>query len=1575
VVDNGGTANGGQNTDQSPNTITINVTPVNDAPVAVVDTTNVVESGNTLGVLQNNAVDNFVGTPSATGNVLANDTDVDVGDTKTLTLVNGVSITVTDTVVAGTYGNLTIKADGTFTYNIDNTKAVTQALTQGQVVHDVFNYTMKDTAGLTSSSNLDVAVTGTNDRPIIDLNPSVPSAEGDYVVSFTENGSPISIAATNMAITDVDDTFMESATVNLTNAFAGDVLAIGTLPGTITFSRVGNVITLTGHALLSDYATAIKAITFVNTSDNPLGGVGNERYIAVTVNDGQAEAITANAVITVNPVNDAPVAVGSTNTGLEDATSITVQLQGTDVDGTVASFVLTSLPPNGALYTDAAMTILAITGVNYTATGNALNFYFKPAANWNGSTSLNFNAVDNNGAVSVLPATEIIVVTPVNDGPPVAVNDAFSTLVGSPITFTRDQLVANDSLVDFATITGTGALPAGLTYNAATQTYTYNPVATGNTSFTYTLTDQDGQTSSATVNLSAFNARDDLATVNESALAGGTGGGVSVAAGNLFTNDTTYSGAITNIVAGANTTILSNTAVGTVHTITTNYGVLVVDYATVNNGAYTYTLKHNVDNDTQAGATSTQFAEAFTYTRTGGTASLVVTIKDDVPVAENSTTEVAASALPAYNLCLMLDVSGSMTIAGASGDQRLVDANGNATIVSAAGANLGTSTLAQSKAAMKALVSKFFDESSSVSVHLGIFSTAAQTDGIAYTTKASALAAIDALANLTGGTNYSAGLTTLQSMFGTIANPNDGVSRISYFITDGTPGAGDLVDPAGSTGFRTFANTNHIQSYALGIGPAVDTTQLAPLNGIHNVDSDKSNIAAGAVNNGKDAAIIVTDLNSLTSVLTATVPQSFGGNVAGAGSSVNFGADGGHVQYIDVVLGAGAGTHVVFTYNTATGQITNNNNAIAGGTVTGSSLSLTSVQGFTKGNLVFDFITGDYTYYPQGTAVEGDQFGIGFGVIDNDGNTASAVNTIRFVDGKPQAFDDFDTFTPSAAAAATKFFEGNVINAVGTDGGGAQLTGFRTGASGEDNTVNGADVTSIVFKGTTYNLTAVSSGTANGGTYTINAGGELKWTSSTDATNVLVFHRDGYYQYAPPAAQTGTPPQAAASTVSFATSGAAATAAGITLGGYTRTANLNNAPDATVTFNASGAGVNGGSGNNTVDNLENFSIVFDRATHPQGVQNVTININAGASLLGNNGSGGIGALQYSIFDIAGNLIGQFASAAENVITIPPQFSNIGKILIQPNSSTTAGTGSVAGVAEIQSVTFNNVLVAATAVIPDEVIQYTITDKDTLTAPDSSTANLTLHVVTNEYVGTAAVDTVNGSAGNDLISGLAGNDILNGLAGNDIIRGGAGDDTIDGGADNDQLYGGDGNDTILGGTGDDYLYGEAGNDNLQGGDGNDKIYGGVGNDIINGGNGNDLIVGGPGNDILTGGAGADVFKWELADKGIKGAPAADTITDFDMAPVASGGDALDLRDLLVSENHVTGAGNLASYLHFEKVGADTIIHVSSNGEYAAGFSAAKDVQTITLTNVDLVTGFANDQQIIIDLLAKQKLITD
>ena len=120
-------------------------------------------------------------------------------------------------------------------------------------------------------------------------------------------------------------------------------------------------------------------------------------------------------------------------------------------------------------------------------------------------------------------------------------------------------------------------------------------------------------------------------------------------------------------------------------------------------------------------------------------------------------------------------------------------------------------------------------------------------------------------------------------------------------------------------------------------------------------------------------------------------------------------------------------------------------------------------------------------------------------------------------------------------------------------------------------------------------------------------------------------------------------------------------------------------------------------------------------------------------------------------------------------------------------------------------------------------------------------------------------------------------------------------------------------------------------------------------------------------------GGDIFKWGLADKTDAGTPAMDTVNDFNVDSLALGGDALDLRDLLVGES--ASIGNLANFLHFDYTGGNTIVHVSSTGQFSKTFNQVSDVQTITLAGVDLVQSFTDDNAIIQDLLAKQKLITD
>ncbi|WP_164478885.1 Ig-like domain-containing protein [Methylophilus methylotrophus] len=205
------------------------------------------------------------------------------------------------------------------------------------------------------------------------------------------------------------------------------------------------------------------------------------------------------------------------------------------------------------------------------------------------------------------------------------------------------------------------------------------------------------------------------------------------------------------------------------------------------------------------------------------------------------------------------------------------------------------------------------------------------------------------------------------------------------------------------------------------------------------------------------------------------------------------------------------------------------------------------------------------------------------------------------------------------------------------------------------------------------------------------------------------------------------------------------------------------------------------------------------------------------------------------------------------------------------------------------------------------------------------------------------------------------------------------DLLSNASNSNVITGGDaGNNVLTGTSGNDIIYGFDGNDTLNGGAGNDILRGGAGNDTLNGNEGNDILIGGKGNDTLTGGAGVDVFKWDSGDEGVAGNPARDTIADFNKATVAQGGDVLDIRDLLQGEN----PNNLQNYMHFEKSGSDTIIHISSNGGFAndahnvsGSFSSGNTTQQIVLSGVDLTSGQSTDAAIINNLLSQQKLIVD
>uniref|UniRef100_UPI00283A9C63 type I secretion C-terminal target domain-containing protein n=1 Tax=Aeromonas hydrophila TaxID=644 RepID=UPI00283A9C63 len=176
-------------------------------------------------------------------------------------------------------------------------------------------------------------------------------------------------------------------------------------------------------------------------------------------------------------LNEAPETANKQANGQEDAASIAIPtLSGSDIDGNVVSFTIKSLPANGILYLDG----VAVTVDQSIAVADAGKFTFTPNANWNGNTSFNYAAVDNDGAVDASPATVTIKVDAVNDLPTLTISNGavvseeglangIADTVGNPDT--TNAIKASGTLsvgdIDSSTLNISLNGPAGLTSGGA----------------------------------------------------------------------------------------------------------------------------------------------------------------------------------------------------------------------------------------------------------------------------------------------------------------------------------------------------------------------------------------------------------------------------------------------------------------------------------------------------------------------------------------------------------------------------------------------------------------------------------------------------------------------------------------------------------------------------------------------------------------------------------------------------------------------------------------------------------------------------------------------------------------------------------------------------------------------------------------------------------------------------------------------------------------------------------------------------------------------------------------------------
>ncbi|MDM0075604.1 VCBS domain-containing protein [Variovorax sp. J2P1-59] len=323
--------------------LTVTIHGANDTPVAVFDVGNAVEAG---------GVNNTTPGSNATGNVLANDSDVDSvanGETQQVTGVRNVGplaqgpISVvtpgtssgTGTAVIGRYGTLTIGADGTYTYVVFDNDPTVQRMVPGDVLDDIFSYRVTDAAGLDDLTELRIIISGANDNPVASddhADAQAASTNGNAqesnpagnVIRFPSRPGTIEQPGGNGVDLDVDRTDNPNSVLVVTGIGTGPegpgVVLSGVAPGTSLAngtSIAGTYALQAGVPVAGDFGTLVigadGAFTFDVNSDNLTlqslqAGQTVDVIYTYQLTDTSGLTDLAQLVITVRGVNDPPVA-------------------------------------------------------------------------------------------------------------------------------------------------------------------------------------------------------------------------------------------------------------------------------------------------------------------------------------------------------------------------------------------------------------------------------------------------------------------------------------------------------------------------------------------------------------------------------------------------------------------------------------------------------------------------------------------------------------------------------------------------------------------------------------------------------------------------------------------------------------------------------------------------------------------------------------------------------------------------------------------------------------------------------------------------------------------------------------------------------------------------------------------------------------------------------------------------------------------------------------------------------------------------------------------------------------------
>ncbi|MCY1075824.1 Ig-like domain-containing protein [Archangium lansingense] len=459
--------------------VTITVTPVNDAPTA-----------------NNQAVTTAEETP-VTVTLTGSDPDGDA-----------LTFTVTRSPASGTLSGTA--PDLTYTPNTNFLGS------------DSFEFVANDGNGAVSAAaTISITVTDVNDPPTANAQSVLLPEDGAAVIGLT-GSDPEGNLLTFTLVTQPANGTLSGSPPNVTytpnaNFHGADAFTFVASDGTLTSAPATVSISVTPVndppqataqpvSTAEDSATAITLtgtdidgdpLTFTVSSSPANGSVtgappnltytpkanfhGTDSFTFVA-NDGAQVSTPATVSITVNPVNDAPAANASSLTASED-TGTAIVLTGFDVDGDSLTFTVSTQPTNGTL------------------SGTPPNLTYTPDADFHGSDSFAFVARDT--ALSSMPATVSVTVTPVNDAP-VANAQSVQVEERSSVVITLTGTDVDGDTLTFIVV----SQPTDGTLTGTPPELSYQPPAgfRGATEFTFKASDGALESSVATVRITVNNA-------------------------------------------------------------------------------------------------------------------------------------------------------------------------------------------------------------------------------------------------------------------------------------------------------------------------------------------------------------------------------------------------------------------------------------------------------------------------------------------------------------------------------------------------------------------------------------------------------------------------------------------------------------------------------------------------------------------------------------------------------------------------------------------------------------------------------------------------------------------------------------------------------------------------------------------------------------------------------------------------------------------------------------------------------------------------------------------------------------